>query len=396
MITVVAATATRRDGTAEERGPQREQHEAGRCHRHVASRWLRRRGHAHRERGRRARRVARAATPASISPAAVTRWHTPSTANAAVMIHRSVAPRAANALIVLCVELYQDGWRAAASVHPPINAIGAIVAETTTKRRIPAVCRRTNRPQPTRRIQLGCPHGCCGGGPGCRDRRLRDRGVRQLETEPRWQAHAARHHAQAGTSPVIASPSQRQGSPAIPASWNPSKPLGAKNYIRQPGVATYWLGDDGQVHLDWQSRYGHQQYVGTPLPPEVPHESSNRIMLWTVLGGRPWRPRDRLPLQHRRRSGPAPRSARSPQHGRARGRAPRADQLRADSGPPTSTRRNSTRYTGVSSLIGPACAARARRASRPSSPDRRTSAVVIAESGISSTDTTSMVAPATL
>jgi hypothetical protein len=46
------------------------------------------------------------------------------------MIHRSVAPRAANALIVSRVELYPAGWSAAAHVQPPISTTGADVADT--------------------------------------------------------------------------------------------------------------------------------------------------------------------------------------------------------------------------------------------------------------------------
>ena len=53
---------------------------------------------------------------------------------------------------------------------------------------------------------------------------------------------------------------------------------------------------------------------------------------------------------------------------------------------PFGTARNSIRYTGVSSLIGPACAARRRSASRSGSPQRRTSTSVIEEKGMSSTD----------
>jgi hypothetical protein len=46
------------------------------------------------------------------------------------MIHRSVASRAANALIVSRVELYPDGCTAAAHVQPPMSTTGADVADT--------------------------------------------------------------------------------------------------------------------------------------------------------------------------------------------------------------------------------------------------------------------------
>ena len=59
---------------------------------------------------------------------------------------------------------------------------------------------------------------------------------------------------------------------------------------------------------------------------------------------------------------------------------------------PRSTRWNSTRYTSVASVIGPAWAARWRRVSRSGSPDRRTSSGVIAANGIRSTESTSISA----
>ena len=47
------------------------------------------------------------------------------------MIQRSVACRAASALIVSRVELYPGGCRAAAQVQPPISATGPNAAEAT-------------------------------------------------------------------------------------------------------------------------------------------------------------------------------------------------------------------------------------------------------------------------
>lgn len=73
----------------------------------------------------------RPGTAAGRSEHAVTRWQTPSTASAAVISHRSCAPRAARELIVWVTESKPAGCRVAATVHPPINSTGAAADEST-------------------------------------------------------------------------------------------------------------------------------------------------------------------------------------------------------------------------------------------------------------------------
>lgn len=76
----------------------------------------------------------RPATAAGRSPAAVITWHSPTPASAVVMIQRSVAPRAASALIVWLTGSKPPGCRAAASCQPPISSNGANVADSTAHR----------------------------------------------------------------------------------------------------------------------------------------------------------------------------------------------------------------------------------------------------------------------
>jgi hypothetical protein len=67
--------------------------------------------------------------------------------------------------------------------------------------------------------------------------------------------------------------------------WNPAMKPGPGFLIHQPGIATYTRRHDGLIHLDWQSRTGHQQFDGSLPPPHDDQLHSNRIMLRTVLGG---------------------------------------------------------------------------------------------------------------
>jgi len=63
--------------------------------------------------------------------------------------------------------------------------------------------------------------------------------------------------------------------------WNPAG-KGREMFFFRRGVGTHWLDDDGQVHLDWQSTNGHEEFVGPPLT-ELDPAGSNRTALWTVL-----------------------------------------------------------------------------------------------------------------
>jgi hypothetical protein len=60
----------------------------------------------------------------------------PRPASAEVITHRSVAPRAAKALMVSRTALYPAGCRVSAIVQPPMSNTGAATAEATAQRGI--------------------------------------------------------------------------------------------------------------------------------------------------------------------------------------------------------------------------------------------------------------------
>jgi hypothetical protein len=86
----------------------------------------------------------------------------PVPARASVMTHRSVASRAARALIVLTTGLNEPGCSLAATVQPPISSTGAAAADTTphhgTSRTVTTVDQEgpSDRPGPARK---GSPNG---------------------------------------------------------------------------------------------------------------------------------------------------------------------------------------------------------------------------------------------
>src|SRR3954453_11381786 len=48
--------------------------------------------------------------------------------------------------------------------------------------------------------------------------------------------------------------------------WNPAKPWGPRNWLYGPGRGTYWLDDDGQVHLDWARDGRDTEHLVGPVP----------------------------------------------------------------------------------------------------------------------------------
>ena len=68
----------------------------------------------------------------------------------------------------------------------------------------------------------------------------------------------------------------------VAGTWNPAKPFGPRNWLYGPGEGTYWMGDDGLVHLDWRPRRGPVQHLVGPVPeaadPNAPgHRRIRRI-----------------------------------------------------------------------------------------------------------------------
>jgi hypothetical protein len=58
--------------------------------------------------------------------------------------------------------------------------------------------------------------------------------------------------------------------------WNPAKPWGTRNWLYGPGEATYWMGDDGLVHLDWRPQRGEAQQLVGPVPPAADPNAPGR------------------------------------------------------------------------------------------------------------------------
>ena len=64
----------------------------------------------------------------------------------------------------------------------------------------------------------------------------------------------ARHHVRVDASNSMA------------GTWNPAKPLALNSFIREYGTGTYWLDDEGIVHLDWTPTNGRTVHLSGPAP----------------------------------------------------------------------------------------------------------------------------------
>jgi len=76
-------------------------------------------------------RMSRPGAAAGLSARPVTTSQTPTASSTSVITHRSAAPSAARALMVLATALNERGCSLAATVHPPTKSTGAAAEETT-------------------------------------------------------------------------------------------------------------------------------------------------------------------------------------------------------------------------------------------------------------------------
>jgi len=76
-------------------------------------------------------RMSRPGAAAGLSARPVTTSQTPTASSTSVITHRSAAPSAARALMVLATALNERGCSLAATVHPPARSTGAAAEETT-------------------------------------------------------------------------------------------------------------------------------------------------------------------------------------------------------------------------------------------------------------------------
>jgi hypothetical protein len=71
--------------------------------------------------------------------------------------------------------------------------------------------------------------------------------------------------------------------------WNPASTNGRLSGAFGPGQATYWLDDDGLVHLDWKPTSGMAQHATGPIPavaiPGTPAYNKHRRFVRTVITG---------------------------------------------------------------------------------------------------------------
>jgi hypothetical protein len=75
--------------------------------------------------------MSRPAEVAGLNASPVKTSQAPTPRSATVITHRSVAPCAARALMVLATASKEPGWSPAATVHPPTNSMGATADEST-------------------------------------------------------------------------------------------------------------------------------------------------------------------------------------------------------------------------------------------------------------------------
>jgi hypothetical protein len=72
--------------------------------------------------------------------------------------------------------------------------------------------------------------------------------------------------------------------PTLGSSWSPTMPHHISYGLNGPGVASYWLDEDGLVHGEFQPKVGATQYHRGPIPtwidtPPKRHPLARRIML---------------------------------------------------------------------------------------------------------------------
>jgi hypothetical protein len=67
--------------------------------------------------------------------------------------------------------------------------------------------------------------------------------------------------------------------------WNPTKPISINGSIHEFGTGTYWLGDDGLVHLDWTPNGRPTVHLSGPAPQLRPQRSMRvaTLAVWLVV-----------------------------------------------------------------------------------------------------------------
>jgi hypothetical protein len=72
---------------------------------------------------------------------------------------------------------------------------------------------------------------------------------------------------------------------SLNGTWNPAKPLGPANPIREAGRAEYRLDESGIVRLRFQPKSGPERDLTGPIPEQLRHAPPGRRRLRTVLVG---------------------------------------------------------------------------------------------------------------